>query len=253
MEGQDLPEVDNLSELSVTQLKKRMKERGIDASGCSEKTELVERLRKPEGFQRPAAASSTAAVSSAAPAAEAEVNPLAQLGQMGRQMAMLPILWGSNKINWDNPMSLLTLQITFGAVLLLGICLLQLTLLKIAAAKDTSRVLKPGDSQHFTKSADGTVSTEEYDTAKTKETRGQLVMGGAICTFLHYQFTYIQPLLMTSIMNLFHIYDCKAVLIHLFGFKVKRPWAAGAAANPLQQWAEKKKEEASAEAAKKES
>ena len=35
VEIEEMPE-DNLSELSVTQLKKRMKERGIDASGCTE-------------------------------------------------------------------------------------------------------------------------------------------------------------------------------------------------------------------------
>jgi hypothetical protein len=32
----EIEEEENLSELSVTQLKKRMKERDIDASGCTE-------------------------------------------------------------------------------------------------------------------------------------------------------------------------------------------------------------------------
>ena len=62
-----------------------------------------------------------------------------------------------------------------------------------------------------------------------------------------------QPLLMTCVMNLFHIYDCKPLHIHLLGKKVERPWAAPGAANPLQQWAEKKKAEAEAAAAKAES
>ena len=129
--------------------------------------------------------------------------------------------------------------------------MLQLTLLKIGAAKDTARVAKPGDSQFFSnKAEDGSVSAEEYDTAKTKETRTQLLMGGGVCTFLHFQFGYIQPLLMTCVMNLFHLWDCKAVHIHLLGKQVERPWAAAAAANPLQQWAERKKAEA--EAAQKE-
>ena len=57
---------------------------------------------------------------------------------------------------------------------------------------------------------------------------------------------YLQSLLMTCIMNLFHLYDCKPLHIHLLGKKVERPWAAPAAANPLQQWAEKKKAEAAA-------
>ena len=60
----------------------------------------------------------------------------------------------------------------------------------------------------------------------------------------------LQPLLMTCIMNLFHLYDCKPLHIHLFGLKVARPWSAPAAANPLQQWAERKKAEAAEEAKK---
>ena len=55
---------------------------------------------------------------------------------------------------------------------------------------------------------------------------------------------YLQPLLMTCIMNLFHLYDCKPLHIHLLGKKIVRPWAAPQAANPLQQWAERKKAEA---------
>ena len=63
---------------------------------------------------------------------------------------------------------------------------------------------------------------------------------------------------MTSLMNFFNVYDCKAVLIHLLGWTVERPWTPPASANPLQQWAERKKaeaeearKEAEAEAAKK--
>ena len=208
---------------------------------------------------------------------------MAQLGQLGRQLVMLPLLWGSNKINWEDPTNQLTLQVAFGVVLVVVRCralapvpchacrgvrarrlrppplarprqsagVLQLTLLKIGAAKDTARVAKPGDSQFFSnKAEDGSVSAEEYDTAKAKETRTQLLMGGGVCTFLHFQFGYVQPLLMTCVMNLFHLWDCKAVHIHLLGKQVERPWAAAAAANPLQQWAERKKAEA--EAAQKE-
>ena len=42
---------------------------------------------------------------------------MAQLGQLGRQLVMLPLLWGSNKINWEDPTNQLTLQVAFGVVL----------------------------------------------------------------------------------------------------------------------------------------
>ena len=157
---------------------------------------------------------------------------------------------------------------------------------------------------HPPQAEDGSCTAMEYDTAKAKETRTQLLMGGLICVGVHYKWGYmqvprrsparrrvvpmppshptrhppvrhaasahvhafhcsrhcphrarpcLQPLLMTCVMNLFHIYDCKPLHIHLLGKKVERPWAAPAAANPLQQWAEKKKAEAEAAAAKAES
>ena len=71
----------------------------------------------------------------------------------------------------------------------------------------------------------------QRDLAKAKETRTQLLMGGCICVGVHYKFGYMQPLLMTCIMNLFHLYDCKPLHIHLLGKKVERPWAAPAASN----------------------
>lgn len=283
------PAEESLTDLSVTQLKKRMKERGIDASGCTEvrrerghtappasparrhadatlpwpsvrpqKSDLIKRLNEPGEHQRAVASSSTDDAAAAPAAAEEMPDVSAQLGQMGRQMVMLPALWMSNKIDFEDKSNVQILQATFFVVLLVAVGLLQLTLAKIEAAKDGARVQKPGDSQHFTKAEDGSVSVQEYDSAKAKETRSQLIMGGAIVTFLHFKFGYIQPLLMTSLMNVFNLYDCKAVLIHLLGATVERPWTPPASANPLQQWAERKKaeaeemrKEAEAEAAKK--
>jgi len=243
----EIEEEENLSELSVTQLKKRMKERGIEASGCTEKADLIKRLESPGKHQRKGGGATSSAPTTAVEAAEApEESPMAQLGAVGRQLVLLPVLWTSNKVDWEVPSNVIMLRVAFGVVLVIAACLLQFALLKIAAAKDHTKVKNPGDSQHLTKAEDGSCTAMEYDLAKAKETRTQLLMGGCICIGVHYKFGYMQPLLMTCIMNLFHLYDCKPLHIHLLGKKVERPWAAPAAANPLQQWAEKKKAEAAA-------
>ena len=112
--------------------------------------------------------------------------------------------------------------------------------------EDLSSVLLSAFAKRFESVIDSSTNvTANIDVAKLKETRGQFVMGGAICSFLHYKFGYVQPLLMTGIMSLFNLWDCKALHIHLLGWQVERPWAA-VAANPLQQWAERKKAEAEA-------
>jgi len=241
----EIEEEENLSELSVTQLKKRMKERGIEASGCTEKADLIKRLESPGKHQRKGGGASSSAPSNAVEAADApEESPMAQLGAVGRQLVLLPVLWTSNKVDWEVPSNVIMLRVAFGVVLVIAASLLQFCLLKIAAAKDDTKVKNPGDSQYLVKAEDGSCTAMEYDLSKAKETRTQLLMGGCICVGVHYKFGYMQPLLMTCIMNLFHLYDCKPLHIHLLGKKVDRPWAAPAAANPLQQWAEKKKAEA---------
>ena len=221
-----------------------------------QKSDLIKRLNDPGEHQRAAASSSTA-VDAAAAAPEAP-DMSAQFGQMGRQLVMLPALWLSHKIDFEDKTNIQLLQATFFVVLAFSVGALQLTLSKIETAKDTARVKKPSDSSHYTKAEDGSVSVQEYDTAKVKETRQQLMMSGAIVSFLHFQFGYVQPLLMTSLMNFFNVYDCKAVPIHFLGQKIERPWTPAASANPLQQWAERKKteseearQESEAEAAKK--
>jgi hypothetical protein len=107
-------------------------------------------------------------------------------GSMGRQLAMLPALWASHKINWDEPTNQSILLGAFGVVVLMGFVALQLTLSRIAKARDSGRVETPGESPFMKEKAeDGTVSVSEYDMAKVKEFKMQFMMSCGIVTFLH--------------------------------------------------------------------
>ena len=72
----------------------------------------------PREKKRGAGAGSSTQVQ-ASDAGEAEPNPMGDmsLGQVARQLIMLPVLWGSNKIDWEDPNSLLALQVAFGVVI----------------------------------------------------------------------------------------------------------------------------------------
>ena len=141
----EIEEEENLSELSVTQLKKRMKERGIEASGCTEvagtptlahtpcltahhlapqlpeqKADLIKRLESPGKHQRKGGGASSSAPSTAVEAADApEESPMAQLGAVGRQLVLLPVLWTSNKVDWEVPSNVIMLRVAFGVVLVI--------------------------------------------------------------------------------------------------------------------------------------
>ena len=52
--------------------------------------------------------------------------------------------------------------------------------------------LLPHPPPHPPQAEDGSCTAMEYDTAKAKETRTQLLMGGLICVGVHYKWGYMQ-------------------------------------------------------------
>lgn len=108
------------------------------------------------------------------------------LGSMGRQFVLLPALWASHKVNWEDPITQSYLLAAFGVVVLCGFLALQTTLSRIAKARDSSRVANPGEGPYMAnKAEDGTVSAAEYDSAKVKEFKMQFMMSCGMVTFLH--------------------------------------------------------------------
>lgn len=176
------------------------------------------------------------------------------MGAMGKQLVMLPALWASQKVNFEDPANQSMLLAAFGTVVFLGFALLKLTLRKVARERDTTRVENPGDGAFMgEKAADGTVSVAQYDTAKLKEFQMQFMMSCGVVTFLHIKWAYTQPILVMCLMQPMQFWGQQVFHVHMRGVPAegsyKRPWPKEGANNPLAQWAEKKKAEA--EAAKK--
>ena len=44
---------------------------------------------------------------------------MAQLGAVGRQLVLLPVLWTSNKVDWEVPSNVIMLRVAFGVVLVI--------------------------------------------------------------------------------------------------------------------------------------
>ena len=113
-----------------------------------------------------------AAAPSAAVAAQNEEPAAPEMPQMNpqmmRQMMMLPMIWASGKVDWEDGSSLGILRGCFVVVLLLAIGITQVALSRVASKKDAGRVQKPGSSTmgFGEPAADGSVSVEAYDTAK---------------------------------------------------------------------------------------
>jgi len=170
-------------------------------------------------------------------------------------MALLPVLWGSSKIDFTQPFAATALPCFAGTMLLVCFLLLYVTLERVKSRADAGRVSNPGDSPSFTKAADGTVSIAEYDAVKVKEARQQLIVSACIGGALYFKMGYTHPLLAMCVMQPMQLVDNKAIWIYLLGRdgpEYARPWSPPGGTNPLQQWAERKKQEAeAAEAARK--
>ena len=228
--------------------------------------------------KKEAAAARKEALSAKVEPEEEEEGPALDAGAL-RQLIMLPVIWGSGKLNLDNPQNLLILQTVFASVILTGFCLIQLAIYKAVRKSDGTRVKEPGTSNYITdadKAEDGSVSAKVYDVAKLKETKLQFMISAGIGAFVHMKWGYTQPLLMMSalhagysahhnpagplchacpltrllmpssgLMQPLQLYDNNAMHIYLRGVAaVPRPWKAAKSGNPLQEWAEKKKQEA---------
>lgn len=179
----------------------------------------------------------------AAPAA----NPL---GGAMRQLALLPVLWSSGKIDFTNENNKFMLQCWFCFVILSIIAVIEFTTSKVKKLNDSSRVADPGTVMTLSddqKAADGSCSVCTYDVAKLKEARNQVLMSAGMSFFIHTMWGYTQPLVVMSVMQPMQLWDNKAIQVHLFGKSgpgFERPWAAPTAGNPLAEWAERKKAEA---------
>ena len=163
-----------------------------------------------------------------------------------RQMAMLPVLYATGKIDFEQPMAKLALPVVATCVLLLCTLILFIAMRRVVATNSRARVADPGDSPNYTKAEDGTVSECEYDLAKVKEARTALFMSAAIGSFMFIQWGYTQPIVIMCIMQPMQLYENKAMQVHMLGRggpEFARPWAAN---NPMQQWLEKKKNDAEA-------
>ena len=132
--------------------------------------------------------------------AEAAVEPAAApapptppgLGNMGRQLVLMGAMWSSHKVDWTKPDTLTMLLTAFGAVVVTGILLLQYTIGRAYKAKDTSRVVDPGEGPYMPEKAeDGTVSAMDYEVGKLKELKMQFMMSVGIVTFLHIKYAVV--------------------------------------------------------------
>ena len=243
-----------LEEMTATQLKKLLKEKNISAAGCTEKQDLVERVLHPGEHQHDGAASSSTAVE-AAPAAAADADAEAETPAvppgMWRNLAMMPMMWLSGKIDFADEFNLNLLRSIFAVVVVLSGATLYFTLLKVKAAKGNERRVKgPGQSQFYTiKEEDDTVSVGEYDAGKGKETLLQLGLGVCVMCVMHFKWGYVQPLMIHCLLQPSQVWDCKAVQVHLRGKEAEhpRPWKLGGG-SPIEAWAQRKKEEMEAAA-----
>ena len=243
-----------LEEMTATQLKKLLKEKNISAAGCTEKQDLVERVLHPGDHQHDGAASSSTAVE-AAPAAAADADAEAETPAvppgMWRNLAMMPMMWLSGKIDFADEFNLNLLRSIFAVVVVLSGATLYFTLLKVKAAKGNERRVKgPGQSQFYTiKEEDDTVSVGEYDAGKVKETLLQLGLGVCVMCVMHFKWGYVQPLMIHCLLQPSQVWDCKAVQVHLRGKEAEypRPWKLGGG-SPIEAWAQRKKEEMEAAA-----
>ena len=180
---------------------------------------------------------STSTVPAAAPLSNASI---------AAKVLVLPMIWLSRQIDFEDPQNLFALQMMFFTVIAAGVAAIQTAIKLARLTDDRARVFNPGGLMQFPaeqRMADGSVSACTYDVAKINEAKTTLLMGAGIayCTFAMCGSTL--PMILFSVMQPLQLLDSKALMIYLCGRTYQRPWAAPNANHPLKQSMERKQQE----------
>jgi len=133
----------------------------------------------------------------------------------------MPAMLLMGQLNFENPDNLLLLRVAFGS--LQGLLLLASLFIyfKISSKNTQTKLRVPpapaawGMQQEPTEPEEMTV--HDYDMAELRKFLMQILMSVGICSVIHYNWGYIPPLFIQSVMAPFTLFDFPLFKIHILG------------------------------------
>lgn len=138
----------------------------------------------------------------------------------------------ANKFQLDAPENTNYLRLSYGSVQLITLALIAYIYWRINKKNDETKLTYSEPKNPFSAEENPIIQTtyKEYDLGQAKALATQTLMGVAIIAFMHYQWGYLRPLLLQSVLGFRTLAAAPVVQVWLFGRvaegELSRPWRA---------------------------
>jgi len=154
-------------------------------------------------------------------------------------LVILPAMMLMGQLDLTTPFNLLVLRVSFGVAQALLLAVSLYMYLAVRRKNNQEKLTVPSDAPSWgaTEPAEPQETTiRDYDFGQLRKFAMQVVLGVAICSFIHYKFEIAQPLFIQVVMAPFTLYENPLFRLHVMGSKeesdpqLRRPFQA---ANPF--------------------
>jgi len=153
-----------------------------------------------------------------------------------KMFVILPAMLLMGQLDLTNPFNVFLLRVAFFSVQAIFLLLAGYMFYLIKFRNDQKKILVPAAAAPSWMSSEPapppTETICDYDVGELRKFVTQILLGLAICSFIHFKFEIAQPLFIQTIMAPFTLYECALFKIHMLGLSeakdssLKRPFTS---------------------------
>jgi len=137
---------------------------------------------------------------------------------MGDMIVILPVMMVANKIDFTDPTNLMLVRGAFAAVQILLLSLSYFVYRSIQKENNTTKIKVPPSPSMGQDAPWETQTIKEYDMSKLQQYLQEMAVQMVIISFIHFQWDFVPPLFLQTVMNPVRFYKTKVIQVHFFGF-----------------------------------
>jgi len=136
---------------------------------------------------------------------------------MGEMIVVLPVMMVANKIDFTDPTNLMLVRGAYAAIQILLLALSYFVYRSIQKENNTTKIKVPPPPSSGQDAPWETQTIKEYDMSKLQQYLQEMAVQMVIISFIHFQWDFVPPLFLQTVMNPVRFYKTKVIQVHLFG------------------------------------
>jgi len=136
---------------------------------------------------------------------------------MGDMIVILPVMMVANQIDFNDPTNLMLVRGAFATVQILLLSLSYFVYRSIQKENNTTKIKVPPSPTMGQDAPWETQTIKEYDMSKLQQYLQEMAVQMVIISFIHFQWNFVPPLFLQTVMNPVRFYKTKVIQVHFFG------------------------------------